>query len=286
MNLLRLGAASLAFFAAAATATAEPPAWVVSDNDSRMVLFPTIHILPADLDWDRTILDRELAAAEEVWFEAEFRAEGEAELMALTTRLGFDPANPLSDRLPGDLHARAVEAAESLGIPGPAIEPMQTWMLALTLSVLAITNAGFDPESGVEKVLEHDLNGREPRFLETPEEQLSFFADMEEGVQQRFLDYTVAELAAVEEAITALVADWAAGSVEGLTQEFIVEMRDKTPEVYEVLILQRNAEWVETLRTELEGEGTDFVAVGAAHLVGEDGLPKLFESLGYKVERL
>jgi len=36
----------------------------------------------------------------------------------------------------------------------------------------------------------------------------------------------------------------------------------------------------------MKGSGTDFIAVGAGHLVGEDGVPAMLKARGYDVKRL
>jgi uncharacterized protein YbaP (TraB family) len=53
-----------------------------------------------------------------------------------------------------------------------------------------------------------------------------------------------------------------------------------------VLFTQRNETWVVTLMQELDGAGVDFVAVGAAHLLGEGGLVELLRARGVTVERV
>ena len=55
--------------AASSDATAEPPMWVVSDADSEITLYPTVHILPPELEWKSEAFLRRLAHADEVWFE-------------------------------------------------------------------------------------------------------------------------------------------------------------------------------------------------------------------------
>lgn len=53
-----------------------------------------------------------------------------------------------------------------------------------------------------------------------------------------------------------------------------------------VLIEGRNLNWMSDIEDMLDRPGTFFIAVGAAHLVGEFGLPTLIEDAGATVERV
>ena len=55
---------------------------------------------------------------------------------------------------------------------------------------------------------------------------------------------------------------------------------------YDRLIAQRNFNWMTDIEAMLDRSGTFFIAVGAAHLVGDDGLPTLLENAGAVVERV
>ena len=55
--------------AAAPVALAKPPVWVVHSGQTTIVLFGSIHLLPAGLDWRPPQLDAALATAGELWFE-------------------------------------------------------------------------------------------------------------------------------------------------------------------------------------------------------------------------
>jgi uncharacterized protein YbaP (TraB family) len=64
------------------------------------------------------------------------------------------------------------------------------------------------------------------------------------------------------------------------------DTREEYPDVYEALFVRRNNAWIEILLRELQGSGVDFVAVGAGHLLGEDGLVAQLRARGYTVERV
>ena len=59
-----------------------------------------------------------------------------------------------------------------------------------------------------------------------------------------------------------------------------------SPDAYGALITQRNRRWTAWAVKQMNEAGVVFVAVGAGHLVGPEGLPSLLEQQGLKVERL
>jgi uncharacterized protein YbaP (TraB family) len=63
-------------------------------------------------------------------------------------------------------------------------------------------------------------------------------------------------------------------------------MRHDYPELYQVLFKQRNDAFVEALAQHMRGTGVEFVAVGAGHLLGPDGLIAQLRARGFKVQRV
>jgi uncharacterized protein YbaP (TraB family) len=64
------------------------------------------------------------------------------------------------------------------------------------------------------------------------------------------------------------------------------EMRTDYPDVYRLLLVDRNQDWANQLKTRLAGSGVSFVAVGAGHLAGPDSLQAQLKKLGIKAERV
>jgi len=68
---------------------------------------------------------------------------------------------------------------------------------------------------------------------------------------------------------------------KGARQEF----RD-FPTMTERLSGQRNRNWIPKIESYLDSGQTYFVVVGAAHMVGPEGLLALLKARGYKIEQL
>jgi uncharacterized protein YbaP (TraB family) len=82
-----------------------------------------------------------------------------------------------------------------------------------------------------------------------------------------------------------MVAAWASGNVQRLEELAVTEMQTETPALYEALLVRRNTDWADQIQTMLVGSGTVFIAVGAAHLAGDDSVQEILGDRGVTVTR-
>jgi uncharacterized protein YbaP (TraB family) len=78
---------------------------------------------------------------------------------------------------------------------------------------------------------------------------------------------------------------WKAGDT-ATVERIVLDDVKGDPLMYERLLVNRNRAWLPTLDALLKRTGRAFIVVGAAHLVGPDGLLAMFKAKGYKVEQL
>lgn len=271
---------------AALPAAADPALWVVRDKDSTLYLLGTVHVLKPDTVWRTPAIDKALAEADELWIEVD--TDDTAAMAPLVRKYGLDPANPLSSKLTPEQKARLDAAAVSMGATGAAFEPLRPWLAGLQLSIGPLMKAGYDPASGVEAKLKAAAReaGKPIRTLESLEQQIGFFGDLPPAVEMAFLLSALDEMDSGPAMLDALVAAWSAGDVQALNDLMVVEMAADYPELYEALLVRRNRDWAGQIQTMLAGDGVSVIAVGAAHLVGDDSVQALLEKRGLKVERL
>ena len=271
---------------AALPAAADPALWVVRDKDSTLYLLGTVHVLKPDTVWRTPAIDKALAEADELWIEVD--TDDTAAMAPLVRKYGLDPANPLSSKLTAEQKTRLDAAAVSMGATGASFEPLRPWLAGLQLSMGPLMKAGYDPASGVEAKLKAAAreSGKPIRTLESLEQQIGFFGDLPPAVEMAFLLSALDEMDSGPAMLDALVAAWSAGDVQALNDLMVVEMAADYPELYEALLVRRNRDWAGQIQTMLAGDGVSVIAVGAAHLVGDDSVQALLEKRGLKVERL
>jgi len=282
-----LGLVSVLALGLAAPATAEPALWAIRDQDSTIYLFGTIHVLKPSTQWRSPRIDQALKASDDLVIEV-LGADDPAVMQPLVMQYGLDRATPLSRKLsPQDLK-RAQALAQAAGMPPQAMEVMRPWLASISLAMLPVIKAGYDPRSGVEQVVSAEMKaaGKPASSLETAEQQIRFFADMSTPVEVEMLRATLDDAEAGPAKIDDMVAAWAAGDIQVLEEQFITEMKTNYAEVYGVLLTDRNRDWAGQLKTKLDGSGVSFVAVGAGHLVGPDSLQAQLATLGVQTERV
>lgn len=287
LSFLRRGAVALvALLAMAATpALAEPSLWAIKDRDSTIYLFGTVHVLKPQTVWRSARITKAFTAADDVVMEIEQPDDPKA-MQPLMLRYGIDRTTPLSSKLRPETYEKLQAAAKGMGFPAQAIDVMRPWLAALTVSLTPLLQAGYDPESGVEKLLTADAKaaGKPISAFETAEQQVRFFADMTPVQERELLESTLDDVDEGPAKVDALVAAWAAGDQGELKRQMVDEMRRDYPDVYKLLLVRRNQDWARQLKTKLAGSGVSFVAVGAGHLTGPDSLQAELAKLGIKAK--
>lgn len=263
-----------------------PALFAVRDADSTIYLYGTIHLRRPGGDWGGENAKAALASAEEVWTEMPLGPETDAEVQRLVFANGFSPDRPLSSRLTAEEFARFEQVTQGLGVPAANLDAMRPWLAALTLAMLPMVQAGYDPDHGIDEAINTAAGDKGRRAFETAEQQMGFFANMSEETQMQMLRDAMDEAAKGVEMLDQMSASWERGDMDALERLLVDEFKVEAPEAYDVIFTQRNVAWTTELMRELEGSGVDFVAVGAGHLVGEDGLVAMLRARGVSVERV
>jgi uncharacterized protein len=278
--------AALLLLFAAATAQAEPAMWVIKDADSTIYLIGTMHLLKHDTEWNAEKVKKTVHEATELWLEIA-DIDNQATLAPLMAKFGVDAEHPLSTKLDDEQKKKLEKLTSIYGIPPATLEPMRPWLAAIVLTAMPLVKAGYDPKSGVERVLmaQATEEGDKIRGFETAEEQFGIFATMSEEEQLAFLVETMNELDKGLDDLDRLAKAWLDGDTDAIARLFVDEMKTQAPSVYEKLVVRRNVAWAEKIEQILKGSGVQQIAVGAGHLAGPDSLQAQLAKRGIKVEK-
>ena len=272
---------------APATTPADPALWVIRDADSTLYLFGTIHVLRPGIVWRTPRIQAAFDSATDVWVEVE-NYDDQAAMGPIMQRHGLSLTRPLSSLLTAEEFAHLDVAARSIGATAEQMNLVRPWLAGIVLSIAPLTKAGYDPASGVERVLGADAKaaGKSIHGFETMEAQIGAIAGLPETDQLALLRATLEDYDNAVTVIDDMVAAWSAGDVAALDRLVVEDMKAESQVVYQTLLVDRNADWVPQIQNILAGSGTAFIAVGAAHLAGDDSVQAMLQAKGVTVERL
>lgn len=208
-----------------------------------------------------------------------------ASLLTMTSAFMLGDGSTLQKHVGTPLYRRAVDAMAGYGMPEMMVAGMKPWAVAVTL---------MTPPSETGMVLDLVLYqqalgaGKPVDGLETPMEQLAVFDSLSVQEQTALLKDTLDNLDGVQRMLDQLKFAYLARDLRRL-----VEISDASSSMYESdpdlarrfndkLITERNHRMAERLQSRL-GKGRQFIAVGALHLPGDEGLLSLLSGKGYRV---
>jgi uncharacterized protein YbaP (TraB family) len=174
----------------------------------------------------------------------------------------------------------------SLGMPLAALQQFKPWFLAMTLMAVEWQKAGFDAELGLDKHFydRAKADGKTVQGLETTDYQISRFDGMTKSQQDHFLAESLKDLDTETASVNKVADAWKAGDAPTVERFVLQDLKDD-PEMYQRLLVERNRNWLPKLVALFARPGHAFVVVGAAHLVGPDGLLAMLKARGIRVEQ-
>ncbi|PYE34651.1 hypothetical protein DFP83_102397 [Idiomarina fontislapidosi] len=221
-----------------------------------------------------------LAQSDVIWMEVapEKLKNAQAAFMAHAMR----SEGTLEENVDRETWQAFTQVAQQYGIPEQNLNPLNAWFAQIVLVATAINQAGYVQEAGVESKIEQfaEANNLPIKGLETVERQIDALVQAQSDVgEQEIIEQTLTEIDKVNEVLDEIIASWQQGDLAVLGKYLNDSMPDQ---MAEELLYKRNREWIAKLATDNQSD-IAFIAVGAGHLVGDEGVLTLLEQKGYDV---
>jgi uncharacterized protein YbaP (TraB family) len=252
------------------------------DGTARGWLLGTIHALPDGTAWRTPAIGAAVAEADSLIVEVAGLNDGAASAQVFR-ELAITPGlPPLAERVPPEHRAQAARLADQASLPPAQQQRTESWAAAL---ILARLNASGDPANGVDRALLNDFAGRPVRELEGVRGQLGLFDRLPEAEQRSLLTAVITASTQGTSEAEALRAAWLTGDLAALEAAASRGMM-ADPALREALLTSRNRRWLPMIEAELQASARPLIAVGAAHLVGPEGLVAMLEARGWRLTRV
>ena len=273
--------------AVSATVQARSFLWKVTSGSRTFYLAGSVHMLTKDYYPLSDALDRAFRESDLLVEELHLgEMAAPAAQLALLTRGVLSSGQSLDTVVSAEAFARVRARIAALGLPLEPLKRFKPWSIALTLMAMEWQAAGFDHDLGLDKHF-YDravAEGKAVRGLETVAYQIGRFDELSMPDQERLLLQTLKELDTEKANVKTLADAWKRGDVSAIEQ-LVLEALKTDPLMYRRLLVERNAAWLPTIAELALRPTPSFIVVGAAHLVGPDGLLAALRAKGYQLEQ-
>jgi uncharacterized protein len=267
-------------------ATTKSFLWKVQSSTGTLYLAGSVHALNADVYPLSPAFQRAFEASGTLVEEIDL-----AEALDLTSSLAlvgkgmFQDGRTFDQVVSKDTVALVTQKLNGT-IPIEFIKPMKPWMINLLLEAAGLQKAGLDPTLGLDRHFYDRAKaaGKPVIGLETAASQIDRLDQMPLSVQEQMLRSTINEVETEKTGIAGVVATWKRGDAASLEKTLLSGFKDFRG-AYTSLIVERNNNWMPQIEACFARTSPCFVVVGAAHLVGPDGLLALLQRKGYRIEQ-
>jgi uncharacterized protein YbaP (TraB family) len=269
----------------AAGVQAESSVWVASSSKANVYLAGSFHMLRAS-DYP---LPAEFFTAyqdsRKIIFEVPPGEMERPEYMGkFLSAAMYNDGTTLKEHITSAAYAKAESFCKERNYPMEQYHFLKPTLFVMTLTVLEMSRIGADPKKGVDYFFKEKAmqEGKATDSLETMDQQISLLTSMDASVGSDQVLEAIEELKQIEVKLGEHLAAWRKGDEDKMEELYIKGLKGY-PKLYQTLIVDRNNKWVKDIEGYLNGSGNTMVVVGAAHLVGADGLVNLLRKRGYKV---
>lgn len=265
-----------------------PALWKIETPVSTVYFLGTIHMLPETVNWVTPAITDAFAKAETLILETDPNVDDSRTVPFFIQHNGmYTSKSELKNVLGQELYAAYSARWAESGLPTDMRDMLKPWYGSIMLSVQYLQQLDLKPEHGVEAILKNQaqINDIPMRGLETTFDQLNALAGLSKKVQVQLMENTLNQLDETGKVWDEIIAAWGGGNEAQMKVALLDNMR-KLPDLFQALIIKRNRSWIDSLETVIRQKGTHFVAVGAAHLVGEFSILEMLKMKGYRAVRV
>lgn len=210
-----------------------------------------------------------------------------AQTMAQHARL--PPGQNLRQQLPTSIWDKLESLAKASALPMQDLQNMKPWFVAMQLELTAFQQRGFSEYHGIDLYFLTRKQKHRVVSIESLDEQLGLFQQLSQEEQLYFLQASLKAFDQIDRYVNEFARVWKQGDQQQM-EALIMQNLDVThpagKKIHYLLFTRRNQTMIEAAE-EILGDGENgFMVVGAAHLLGAEGIIAGLQAREHRVERV
>lgn len=264
--------------------------WEITSDVSTVYLLGSIHVASNDIYPLNSAIEDAFQAANNLVVEIDISKVNPLTTAELMMEYGFYlEGKNLKSSVSEELYIKLDDYFTEYGIDISTMDMFRPWVIDTLMEELRLESMGYYVQNGIDmyfikKAAETDKNILE---LETTEFQMKLLSSFSDEIMILAIQYSFQD-PPTKEMIEKLFYSWENGNTDAV-ESLIFDGLNEDPvfdTCYQVIYIDRNYSMADKIELFLSEKDVYFVVVGAAHLVGEDGLISILENRGYEIRQL
>lgn len=269
-------------------ASADGMVWKVSDGKTSVYLGGTVHVLRKSDYPLPDAFEQAYKAADTLVFETDIDAiDSPVVQQRMMQMMSYENGRSLRDVLSADTYSALQQQCNAMAMPVENFHAFKPALVVVTLLYVELRRLGVG-EQGVDKNFHQRArqDGKRLASLEDIDDHLGFVANMGAGEEDQFVLYSLRDMDRLPGMMEDLLRAWREVDIVALQKLLNDDFKQDFPKLYQSLLVNRNKHWLPQIEAMYQQQGTEYVLVGAAHLLGKEGLLAQLQQLGYSLEKL
>jgi uncharacterized protein len=266
--------------------------WKVTGSKGVVYLLGTIHAAKADFYPLPSIIEDSFEKTDMLIEEIDISEPAEAARAqrGLIEDGSYPNGDTITNHLSEVTRSHLVAYLKKGNLPEQAIAHMRPWLVSMLVEQVELQRMGFDPSYGLDQHFREEAQQSKKQIgaLEDAGSQLKLLSSLSEEFQDRLLLSTLVDIEKSQDVLDFVTQAWQSGDAVALQELITSSVRDypQLKPLMTKLLDDRNTAMTAKIERFLQTPKSYFVAVGAGHLVGEQGILSQLQHKSFRVEQL
>jgi uncharacterized protein len=264
--------------------------WEIQSDKGNSYLLGSIHLLKKEHYPLKTVIEDAFKQCNVLVLEIDLSGENLFKAGLYMLEKGkYQGEETLKDNISEKTYQLLHDKIKSMDMNIEWINGWKPWMAAFHILEKKMIKLGYNPMYGIDMYFLNKSEGKkEIQGLETAEFQVNLFEKFSKEQSEKFLLSTIMEADQMEKEMDKMITAWSTGDVDSLgkTMNDTIQEYPELEDFYKRLNDDRNIRMVNKIVSFLNTNKKYFIVVGAAHLVGKNGVVQLLKNKGYSINQL
>ena len=263
--------------------------WKVSSKTNSAYLLGSVHLGDKSLYPLPSVVENAFASSSVLIVEVDITKVDQFQMAQIAAEVGTYPdGDDLFKHLTPATQAKLTSYLGRYGMPPELFIRMRPWILGATLQMLPMMENGLNANEGIDYYFLNKAGNKRIEQVEDAEWQIKLLATMPDNLADPWLSSAITQAEDSKNLWAKFATYWKEGAADKLDELTTSTNMGSTADakVFERALREdRNPHMADRLEKCLQSSESCFMVVGAAHVVGREGILKLLQARGYQVKQ-